>query len=115
MTSVRDLVAAMQTEMRTTSLDPERACEMLASLTSLSGNCTDEVLDAEMTYNGILLKHLDGDEAANRATIRAQTTQEYQRLQVAKNTTRLVVEMVRSLKLILRVKNDESNLVRRGQ
>jgi hypothetical protein len=110
--SVRELVAEMQRELRTTDLQPDRACEMLASLTSLSGNCADEVLDAEMAYNAVLLAYMEGDEAANRAAIKAKTTPAYQRLQVAKNTTNQVTRMVSSLKLILRVKQEEMRFTR---
>ena len=77
--TVRDLVASMQTEMRTTSLEPERVAEMLGKATALIGNCSDEMREADVHYNIVLLRYLDADEAANRARIRAETSPEYLR------------------------------------
>lgn len=112
MASVRDLVLSMQTEMRTTSLEPERVCDLLGQATALIGNCSDEMRDADVRYNLVLLGYLDADEAANRARIRAETSPEYQRKRQAKDTKELVVEMVRSLKEISRAKRDEMQLSR---
>jgi hypothetical protein len=110
--TVREMVAAMQTEMRTTSLEPERVSEMLGKATALIGNCADEMREADVHYNIVLLRFLDADEAANRARIRAETSPEYQRKRQAKDTKELVVEMVRSLKEISRAKREEMQLSR---
>ena len=77
--TVRDLVASIQTEMRTTSLEPERVAEMLGKATALIGNCSDAMREADVHYNIVLLRYLDADEAANRARIRAETSPEYLR------------------------------------
>lgn len=110
--SVRELVAEMQRELRTTSLEPERVSEMLGKLTALIGNCSDEMREADVHYNIVLLRYLDADEAANRARIRAETSPEYLRKRQAKDTKELVVEMVRSLKEISRAKREELQLSR---
>jgi phage-related protein len=106
------MVAAMQTEMRLSSLEPARVSELLGKATALIGNCADEMRDADVHYNIVLLRYLDADEAANRARIRAETSPEYQRKRQAKDTKELVVEMVRSLKEISRAKREEMQLTR---
>lgn len=112
MPSVRELVKAMQKEARDTDLQPERAAELLVKLSALSGNCADEIREADMDYNAVLLTYLDGEEAANRAKIRAMTTPEYRRAREAKDTFALVVELVRSLKYFLKAKQDEYEVSR---
>jgi hypothetical protein len=109
---VRDLIKSMQTEIRDTDLQPDRAADLLTKLTALIGNCNDEIRESDMAYHGVLLKHLDSDEAANRAKIRAQTTPEYLRSREAKDTKELAVELSRSLKYFLKAKSDELQLSR---
>jgi len=110
--SVRDLVRTMQAEIRDTDLAPERACVLLAKLTALLGNCNDEIRQADAAYAAVLLQHLESSEKANRATIRAETSPEYQRKREARDTKELVVELVRSLKYLLRSAEEEMRLAR---
>lgn len=110
--SVRELIEALRREVRDTDLPPTRAAEVLSKLTALMGNVLEEIRDAEMAYNRVLLKFLDSDEAANRARIRAQTTDEYTRAKAAKDTHVVVVEMIRSLRQILRSQETEMRLSR---
>lgn len=105
--SVRDLVRAMQKEVRDTDLQPDRAAEILTKLSALFGNVNDEIRQADMDYHVVLLKHLDSEAKANRATIRAQTTSEYLRAREAKDTLKLVDEMTKSLKYFLKAKESE--------
>ena len=60
----------------------------------------------------MLLDHLEGSEAANRAKIRAETTPEFARKQEARDTKELVQEMVRALKYYLRSLEEEMRLAR---
>jgi hypothetical protein len=110
--TVRDLVAEMQREIRDTSLTPDRACVLLARLSSLIGNCNDEIREADMEFNVVLLKYLDADEAANRAKIRAETSPEYARKREARDTLALVDSLVGSLKYILRAMEAEMKFTR---
>jgi hypothetical protein len=112
MTSVRDMVRAMQVEMRKDDLPPSRAREILVQLSSLYGNCLDEVREADHAYAVVLLRFLDADEAATRAKIRAETSLEYLRKREADNTLRLVLESIRSLKVMLRSLEEEMRLTR---
>lgn len=112
MTTVRDMVREIQREVRGGDLPPDRAREVLNTLTSLIGNCNDEAREADMAFKVVLLRHLDSEEAANRAKIRAETSPEYMRWREAKDTRELVIEMVRSLKTILKSQQDEMGLTR---
>lgn len=110
--SVRELVRQIQVDMRGGDVAPAVAREHLNTLTSLLGNCNDELREADALYAQVLLGHLNGDEAANRARIRAEISPEYARKREAKDTRDLVVEMIRSLKTVIRSVSDEMQLSR---
>ena len=113
MTTVRELVREMQREIRDTpDLSPDRASELMNRLTALLGNCNDEIREADAEYARVLLQHLESEEAASRAKIRAETTPEYLRKREARDTKELTVELVRSLKYFLRSKEEEMRLTR---
>lgn len=112
--SVRGLIAQAQTELRETDVSPERARELLAHLSALMGNCNDEIRKADAAYAAHLLSCLDSDEAANRAKIRAETSPEFQRKREARDAKELVVEMIRSLKYLLRSVEEEMRLAGRA-
>jgi len=113
-TTVRGMVAEAQAEMRDAELQPERARALLAMLSALIGNCNAELREAEAEYSTVLLRCLDSNEAANRARIRAECSPEYQRKREARDTKELVIELVRSLKYILRSSEEEMRLAGRG-
>ena len=108
--TIRDLVKQMQIEIRDTALTPDRASELCVKLTALIGNVADEIREADLDYARVLLTHLDGEDAANRAKIRAETSPEYQRKREARDTRELVIELVRSLKYLLRTAQEEMRL-----
>lgn len=110
--TVRELVTDIARELRVGDLLPERGRQLLTKLTALIGNCNDEIREADAEYNLVLLQKLDGDEAANRAKIRAEVTAEYKRKRLAHDTKELTVEMIRSLKVILRSVDEEMRLAR---
>ena len=110
--TVRELVREIQKEVRDSDLLPDRAAHLLTMLTALMGNCNDEIRDADMAYASVLLRHLEGEEAANRAKIRAEISPEYQRKREARDTKELVVELVRSLKYYLKAQAEEMRLSR---
>ena len=103
---------AIQAELRSGDLHPERAREHVLTLTSLLGNCLDEVQQADLAYHQVLLRELDADGPANRAKIRAQVSPEYQRQREAHNTHTLMLEMIRGLKAVLRSLEEEMRLSR---
>lgn len=110
--TVRSMVKSAQREIGTGDLLPERAAQLLTTLTALMGNVNDELREADMDYATVLLQHLEGDKAANRARIRSETTPEYQRKREARDTRELVIELIRSLKFFLRAQMEEMRLSR---
>ena len=108
--TVRERVLAYQRELRQDNLLPARAREILMEIEGLIGIVMTELREAEMAYNVVLLAHLDGSEAANRATIRAQTTPAYQRFREAKDVSVFVTSLKSSLKAMLRSLQEEMRL-----
>ena len=103
----------IQAELRPGSdLTPHDAAEYRLHLSALLGSCLQEILEADMAYNRVLLQHLDGSEAASRAKIRAECTPEFQRRQEARNTKELVVEMSRALNKFLDGQREDMRLSR---
>jgi hypothetical protein len=105
--TVRGLVKEMQAEIRDSDLQPARAAELLTRLSALFGNCLDEIREADMEYAKVLLEALNGEEAASRAKIRAETSTQYLRKREAHDTKDLVQELTRSLKYFIRAKESE--------
>lgn len=110
--SVRERIKAIQKELRDGGLTPDLARESLVTLTALLGNVHDEQREADHEYKLVLLGCLQGDEAANRARIRAEVTPQYQRAREAKDTFTLVQEMIRSCRAYLRSLDEEMRLAR---
>ena len=108
--SVRLMIRRIQAEVRDTELLPVRGAELLTRLTALYGNVLDELRAADLAYNDVLVEALNSDEAANRAKIRAQATPQYQRAREAKDTERLCLELIRSLKKFLTLQAEEMRL-----
>jgi hypothetical protein len=106
------MVSEIQVAIRDTDLAPMQAAEYLNKLSALYGNCMKEAREAEMDWNVTLNEHMKGDEPANRATIRAKTTPQYARKREAEDTCKLVLEMVRSLKALIRLSEEEMRLAR---
>jgi hypothetical protein len=113
MPTVRNLVRSYQLEIqRTSDLMPERAAELLTKLTSLIGNCNDEIREADAIYAQHLLTCLESEAKANRAKIRAEISPEFKRRQEARDIKELVIELSRALKYYLRSKEEELQLAR---
>jgi hypothetical protein len=110
--TVRERIRGIQKHLGEGALTPDLARESLVHLTALLGNCNDEQRHADHEYKLVLLGCLQGDEAANRARIRAEVTPQYQRSREAKDTVDLVVEMIRSCKVYLRSLDEEMRLAR---
>ena len=108
MEKIRDQIKKIQNEVKDAKdLFPARASELLMTLSALLGNVNDEIRDAEMAYNKVLLGFLDSNEKANRAKIRADISDENARRIEARNTKELAIELMRSLKYFLKAREDE--------
>jgi hypothetical protein len=105
--TVRDMVNAAKVEIRKGDLHPERVRELQFMLAALLGNILDEITEADMAYNDVLLKHLESEEKANRARIRAENTEAYRRKRVARDTRELADELIAALKYASRSLTEE--------
>ena len=110
--TIREMIRAIQVEVRDSELLPERAAELLVKLGSLVGNCLEEIREADQEYALVLLKYLESEDKANRAKIRAETSPEYQRKREARDTKELAVTLIGNLKYYLRSKEEEMRLTR---
>jgi hypothetical protein len=110
--TVRDRIKGIQVELRDTDVSPMRSREMLVELTALLGNCMDEMRQADAEFSHQLAAYLETETKANRARILAETTPAYHRKRTAHDTRELVVEMIRSLKVVLRSTEEEMRLAR---
>lgn len=109
---IRETVTAIYEEMQDREVPPSRARELLIQLTGLSGSCLEQIRTTEAAYNAKLLACLDGDEPANKATIRAKASAEHVDFREAQHYHALVTEMIRSLKIVIRSLSDEMSLSR---
>src|SRR5262245_25545392 len=106
--TVRDFVHAIQREIRDESdLLPDPPAQLLTKFTALLGNIAQAIREADLEYAKVLLGHLESDEAASRAKIRAEVSPEYQRKREARDLRELAQELIRSLKYYLTAKRDE--------
>ena len=111
--TVRDMVREAQKELRDADVQPERARQLLSHLSAIIGNCNDEIRVADAEYAIVLLQALDTEKKANRAKLRAECSKEFSRKREARDTKELVIELVRSLKYLLRSVEEEMRLAGR--
>lgn len=110
--SIRERIKAIQKNLRDGALTPDMARESLVQLTALLGNVNDEQRDADAAFKAVLLAAMRSESKANRARIVAETSPEYARAREAKDTEKLVTEMVRSCRAYLRSLDEEMRLSR---
>lgn len=107
MKTIREIVLDAQNRVYDTNLLPDEAVELLKTLSSVYGNVLDEIQITELKYNHILLAELDKEKTASKAKIRAEISQEYQDFLMAKNTEKLLIKLMSSLKTFIQSKRDE--------
>lgn len=105
--NIRQLIQDIQNELSKGNLMPERAAELLTQLAALLGNVNDRILECDLAYNKVLLFWLENEAKANRAKVHAECTPEYRARIEARNTKELTIEMIRSLKYLLKALEDE--------
>lgn len=109
--TILKLILERQAEVRNSAdLLPDRAAEILAELSALLGSINDEIRKRDVEYNIVLLNALESETKANRAKIKAQTSQEYLRMREARDTKEVCIELIRSLKYFLKAKQEEYRL-----
>ena len=109
--TVRERISGIQKELANGALTPDLARESLVRLTSLLGNVHDAQRKADHEYKLVLLGCMAGGEAANRARIRAEVSEQYQAA-AEKDLANLVQEMIRSCKAYMRSLEEEQRLTR---
>ena len=110
--TVRDLIHDIQVELRDKDVPPVRASELLLKATALIGNVSGEIREADLDYSRVLLLELETEKRANRARIKAEVSPAYQRKREARDAQVLLVELIRSLRQVLRTQSDEMRLQR---
>jgi hypothetical protein len=109
---IKARVSAIEEKLADGSLEPATAREFLMALTGLGGPVGNELRRAEMTYNHVLLAAKGGEEAANRAEIRAKCSPEYAAFREMKDLSEQVKQLVISCRQYLRSLDEELRLQR---
>jgi hypothetical protein len=110
--SIREGVRAIEDVLTGETLMPQEARTFLVKLTALHGPVQDEVRRAESKYNHVLLAFLGGEEAANRAKIRAQCSPEWLDYKAAKDLADQISQLIISCRAYLRSIDEEARLAR---
>jgi hypothetical protein len=110
MTTIRELLRRLLVDSKDLNLPPHQMADMLVQATSLYASVVEEVRESEFAYKAVLLSQLDSEEAASRAKIRAENTEAYRRNRTARDTEKICLELIRSLKVALRTKQEEMRM-----
>lgn len=108
--SVREWIKKIQVKLRSGNVPPSELREDLMTLTSLLGNCQVELTRTDAAYTVVLARELQVDQKAAHAEIRAKLSDEYKARQEARDVHTLCVELIRSVKTILRSLEEEMRL-----
>lgn len=110
--NVRDLVNGFKREILAGNLGAHRASEIEQALTALLGNIQDEARNADFLYAEVYAKCLREAGKANRAKVMSETTQEYLHKRMVHDTHTLCVELIRSMRGLVRMATEELRLTR---
>ncbi len=113
MQELLDKLRTLQIEAKDLDLAPHRMADMLVQLTALYSYIIEEVRESSFAYKAVLLTQLDSEEAASRAKIRAENTEAYRRWKIASDTEKVTLELIRSLKVALRTKQEDMRMTPR--
>jgi hypothetical protein len=102
-----NLIKSLQEEILRGELTPQRASEILVHISALLGNLNDDIRKADITFNRILLDCYNKETKANRAKILAETTPEFEAKRIARDTKDLAIELIRSLKYLIKSQGQE--------
>lgn len=105
--TIRERISSYQSEILKGNLLPARAAEILTEMSALLGNINEEITQRDIAYNKVLLDKLESEKSANKAKIMAGITPEYEAMRVARNTEKVAIEVIRSLKYFLRTQEEE--------
>ena len=112
MTTIREMLRRLLVDAKDLDLPPHQMADMLVQTTSLYASIIEEVRESEFAYKAVLLTNLDTEEAASRAKIRAENTEAYRRMRTARDSEKVALELIRSLKVALRTKVEDQRMTR---
>ena len=107
MENIREIVSKAQEKVYEEGLLPDEAVDLMRTLSAVYGNVLSHIQKTELLYNRILLAELDKEKVAAKAKIVAQVSKEYQDFLEAKNTEKLLLKMLSSLKTFVKSKTEE--------
>jgi hypothetical protein len=105
--SIRHRIEKISEQLAHDDISPSVARTSLIQITALLGNCMTEARHADHEYKLVLLGCMAGGEPANRAKIRAEVSEQYVTWRAAQDLVDLVIELIRSLKVSLKSKDEE--------
>ena len=96
-TSIRDRVKNIQNEILAGNLTPARASEMLTELSAIFGNVNEEIRTRDVEYNKVLLTYYESEATANRAKIKAETSDDAKEKMVESDGSKMLSPQSRTL------------------
>jgi hypothetical protein len=108
--SIRDRIRLLQAQAITGAITPQQVRENLMLLTGLFGSVLDEHREADAAYMRVVIRYIELGDPVNKAELRASISPEYARAREAKDTERLVLEILRGCKRYLESLDTEMRL-----
>ena len=108
--SIRDRIKLIQAQAIVGGVTPSQVRENLMLLTGLFGSVLDEHREADAAYMRVVVGYVELGDPVNKAEMRASISPEYARAREAKDTERLVLEMIRGAKRYLESLDTEMRL-----
>lgn len=109
--SIRERVQVLQRTLLG-EMTPALARNSLVQLTGLLGLAAEHLRECDLAYKRVLSSKLHEFDKANRATIDAETTDEYASFREAKDVHESIKQMIVSCRAYLRSLDEEMRLAR---
>ena len=110
MKSIRDSIRKILSDTwANNDMQPMEASDKLIKLSAMLGNVGDAIVQYERSYARIKIDKMleDTKMPTSKVEILCQDTDQYQQLREAKELQRAMIEAIRSLKVFIRVREDE--------
>jgi hypothetical protein len=101
------LIEEYRQEIIDTDIDRHRAAAIRAKLSALYGNVNEWIRETEMVYNKKFAETLALNDSVAKSEVLSKVTTEYTNFKTARDTEKVLLEMIRSLKHIIDVKDNE--------
>lgn len=110
--TIRERIHGINEELQRPGLTPDRVRAMLMEVTGLEGYCREQQLVWDQAYRRVLLKCLETENVAAKATVKAQATDDYQKACEVKAYGDMAESTKQSCKVYLRSLDEEMRLAR---